>query len=73
MVPSTVPVHQIEALALVNHALAAAEDTLRSGHLDEAERRDIALILLAGIEGGETDPRRLAEVALTLAQTPVRC
>lgn len=62
---------QTKALALVNRALAAAEDKLPPGRLDEAERREIALILLAGVEGGETNPNQLAEVALTLATTPI--
>ncbi|MDQ0473285.1 hypothetical protein [Labrys wisconsinensis] len=61
-----------EARALVERVLHKAEAGMPPGlRLGEGERQEIVQILLAGVDGGETDLHALAAVALALAERPV--
>jgi hypothetical protein len=73
MTQSARQVHEPDALALVSRAMSIVEAKAPLfGPLGEIRRREMSSILLAGVDGGETDPRKLAEVALTLAERPIR-
>jgi len=66
------PLPEPEALALVERVLGLAEaDRPPDRRPGGSERREIVQILLAGMDGGETDLNALAAVAVALAERSV--
>ena len=60
-------VYSPEALALAGRALGIADGKLRSALISEEMRQEMMLVLLEGVECGETDPLKLAQIAMALA------
>ena len=60
-------VFEPEELALVEEAIGLAEGMVQPSRLKAYMRQEMALLILEGAQGGETDPQKLARVAAALA------